>query len=552
MADIHNCGTGYVARIVVFAFAASCISGDKPVVDTRTNSGAASPADPVAQRLVWTQVPVGDNQKPLQMLTSGAVEEAIPLGSRIVLFGPAKQGDGVVNITPDFAAAARPDLSFDAKHILFIGKRSEGDSFGVWEMNVDGSAPRKVTDGMGGCAEAIYLSTIYTLDADRPVHQIAFRDRSGSGQGNSLYTCRMDGTRIRRITFAPEGVAGPLQLSDGRLLFSQWSSRTRRLPSPASVRSPRAEHGSALLTCHADGTDLFPFAGVHEPPALRGMACETEDGSVVYVEADGASRVDGGALIEVARTRSLHTRRVLTNDSDGFYYSPSPGPDGQLLVSHRPKQGGSYGLYLLDARTGTRGERVYDAPGWHDIDALAIRPRREPAGRSSVVDDKADRGELYGLDVYISDTVAGTKIERGQVKRLRVIKALGNAEVGSPAGSGEEAEGTLRNGGTTLGEEVLGDTLVEPDGSFFLEVPPRTPLRLETLDAQGQVLQSMQSWLWVMPGERRGCIGCHEDRELTPPNRHVQALRKDAVPVGVVPRKRPSPYDDTHLRKGYP
>ena len=62
----------------------------------------------------------------------------------------------------------------------------------------------------------------------------------------------------------------------------------------------------------------------------------------------------------------------------------------------------------------------------------------------------------------------------------------------------------------------------------------------------------MRSWLWVMPGERRGCIGCHEDRELTPPNRHVQALRKDAVPVGVTPRKRAMPYEDMHLRKGYP
>jgi len=43
----------------------------------------------------------------------------------------------------------------------------------------------------------------------------------------------------------------------------------------------------------------------------------------------------------------------------------------------------------------------------------------------------------------------------------------------------------------------------------------------------------MRSWFWVMPMERRGCIGCHEDRELTPPNRHVFALRKRAQRIGL-------------------
>ena len=47
------------------------------------------------------------------------------------------------------------------------------------------------------------------------------------------------------------------------------------------------------------------------------------------------------------------------------------------------------------------------------------------------------------------------------------------------------------------------------------------------------MLQAMGSSFWVMPGERRGCIGCHEDRELTPPNRHVLALREEPVKVGI-------------------
>lgn len=74
---------------------------------------------------------------------------------------------------------------------------------------------------------------------------------------------------------------------------------------------------------------------------------------------------------------------------------------------------------------------------------------------------------------------------------------------------------------------------VESDGSFFIEVPAQIPIRLETLGKDGTILQRMKSWFWVMPGERRGCIGCHEDRELTPPNRHVEALRKKPHRIGL-------------------
>jgi hypothetical protein len=37
-----------------------------------------------------------------------------------------------------------------------------------------------------------------------------------------------------------------------------------------------------------------------------------------------------------------------------------------------------------------------------------------------------------------------------------------------------------------------------------------------------------QTWTWVMPREWRGCIGCHEDREMVPPNRLAEAVAKPA------------------------
>ena len=76
------------------------------------------------------------------------------------------------------------------------------------------------------------------------------------------------------------------------------------------------------------------------------------------------------------------------------------------------------------------------------------------------------------------------------------------------------------------------------DGSVFLEVPADTPLRLRTLDEQGRAVIDSGGWVWVRPAEKRGCIGCHEDRERAPANRFPEVLTgDDPRPIVVGPRE---------------
>ena len=488
-------------------------------------SSVATAGDKV-ERLVFTQVPVsftGDLPSPQ---TATDWETELPLGTRIVTREPGADGISVKNLTPSFAIAGRPDPSFDGKRLLFIGKRAASDRFNVWEMDLASGDVRPITGsvtlpespaGFADVTSAIYLSTIFTLDAERPVYQIAFAARTRDVSVYSLYTCRMDGTRLRRITFDPGGLSDPHLLSDGRLLYSRWLGVRGTGPIPA------APAATDWMTVNTDGTDVFVFAAAHEPKATRSMACETPGGRVIYVESTENALDRGGSLVAVSRSRSLHTRRVIAHDANGLYHSPFALADGKLLVSYRPTVGGSYGVFLLDPDTGTRISKVYDAPQWHDIDAIVPYPRREPDGRSSVVDDQAEYGFLYCMDAYSSDLEKAETIKHGQIHRLRIF--------GAPADrAGNPQDATVRRKATSPGntpaEKLLGEVPVEPDGSFFLKVPARTPLRLATLDSDGRVLQRMTSWIWVMPKEARGCIGCHEDRELTPPNRHVQALRE--------------------------
>lgn len=475
---------------------------------------ATSTAARSAEPIVFTQIPL--RAEPAMRSTP----LGLPDGSRIVRFDASQPDKGVVNLTPSFSAAGRPDVSFDGERILFVGRRSQADRFAIWEMGIDGSKLRQIADTPGSVHKAIYLSTIYTLDADEPVFQMGFLCAASEMQPAALYTCRMDGTRLRRISFNPRGATDPFQLSDGRLLFTRW----RRSDSPSIETTD-------LMAIHTDGTDLFVFAAAHQPPAIRSMPAETADGWIVYVESEPTSPTGGGRLKAVKRTRSLHSTRTLADATDGTYHSPSALSDHSLLVSFRSSEAASYGLYTLDTVTGMRRSQIYDDPEWHDVYARPVTRRPIPAGRSSVVVDTVDHGLLYCMNAYLSDLASPRDIRPGDIKRVQVFKALSGAAVEHPISAGSAHPKELK-------EVLLGEAPVRADGSFALQVPARTPLRLATLDENGQTLQAMETYLWVMPKEARGCIGCHEDRELTPPNRHVEALRKEPHAIGLEPTER--------------
>jgi hypothetical protein len=117
------------------------------------------------------------------------------------------------------------------------------------------------------------------------------------------------------------------------------------------------------------------------------------------------------------------------------------------------------------------------------------------------VRDDDPLGKLYGLDVNITDRPAH-ELPRGTAVRLRVIE-------------GES-------------HRVLGETDLAEDGSFHVQVPADLPLQLQTLDRDGLAVHT-SAVIWARRHESRGCIGCHEDPERTPPNRLAHALTQPAV-----------------------
>ena len=58
-------------------------------------------------------------------------------------------------------------------------------------------------------------------------------------------------------------------------------------------------------------------------------------------------------------------------------------------------------------------------------------------------------------------------------------------------------------------------------------------------------IRAQEGWTWAMGNENRGCIGCHENRELSPPNILVNAIVKPPVDLTDVPENT-NPIDFRH------
>ncbi|MDP2896471.1 MAG: hypothetical protein Q8Q12_07910, partial [bacterium] len=359
-----------------------------------------------------------------------------------------------------------------------------------------------------------------------------------------------------------------------------------------------------LLAVNTDGTDLLPFYGNHELPILKCQPAVSEEGWVYFVESNGRDPLGGGTIAAVNLRRNLKSHTPVAADDGGFYLSPSPVPpascrlsggqdarrdrgarrpqdsrrdggvtpspfaDRKLIVSFR-KKGETYGVYELawhgqDAHASSQAgipahspdegstftRKLFDDPEWHDVEARLVAPRPRPKGRSSVVSYESDTSDLFCMDCYISDRPEVKNAPVGSLRRLRVIEGI-PLRYDAPGWRLPEKEKRLVPGAsvysaTAFGpRRILGDIPVESDGSFYFRAPAETPISLQLLDENGMAVATHQSWLWGMPKENRGCIGCHEDRELTPPNRLTEALKKPPFQLTDPPEKRRT-VDFTH------
>jgi Hydrazine synthase alpha subunit middle domain len=416
-----------------------------------------------------------------------------PEGSSIMRLSTSN-GRAPVDLTPEFFAAADPQVSFDGKRILFSAQKARGGLWQVWEMGNDGSGKHQITTCRGNCFRPAYLPVgdiVYTTATEQDGHWAC-----------NLAVSAMDGSQERVITFGPGDYELETVLNDGRVLASASSP----LRSEANHTSSRS-----LYTLRPDGSGLELLRPDLGDNAFSADADELDDAFCAFIRTQASGDAFGGQLefLQQGRKHALPAAPVAS-----MCRSPRRFNENQFIMACAVPAGSSeppkFDLYLSGIATPGFTRKIYADARKSSFQAAAFAPRERPKILWSTLRPDARAGYFVALNSYHSADFPDGRLP-GRIERIRVVLLDRNSRE----------------------EKILGDASVETDGSFYIAVPADQPVRFELLDRDGTVIQAQKSWIWSRGGEQRACIGCHEDKALAPDNHWPLALKRFDSPIQI-------------------
>jgi hypothetical protein len=401
-------------------------------------------------------------------------------GARISAFIPGTTSSLKV-LTENFYSASSPEISYDGRFMLFTAQQKQDESWQIWEMNLDNLKYRQVISCKENCTDPVYL----------PGGRLAFSKLTVNDTVKSahcLYTCNLDGSGLRQITFSPNDNFSTTVLKDGRLLT-------------VSRQSLPVQGDPVLMVMRPDGTKADVFYRSAKGNTLKSSAHETADGKILFIETDKEGSPKGD-LVSITYNRPLHTRIDLSSGTDrDFCFVLPVGPD-KYFVSCRKSVSEQFSLNEFDPEKKSFGQEVFSDPGYDVTDAVLVEEYERPKKLPSEVDLQLKTGLLLCQDLnFMGLQMPENNSDTRKASRIEVLGV----------------------------DTTYGVVEAEKDGSFQLKVMADTPFRIRTLDEKGNTVSGPCSWLWLRPNERRGCIGCHEDPELVPENKVSLAIRKPPV-----------------------
>ncbi len=479
--------------------------------------------------------PVAEHEFNLGEFTPGSAMKIIELPSRkITTLLETKTG-----------VIRDPDLSYDARKIVFSMRRDTQDSYHIYEINVDGTGLRQLTS----LKDADDLDPVILPDGHilfsstrEPKYCLCNRHIMGN-----LYRMEPDGANIIQISKNTLFDNKPSVMPDGRILYTRWEYVDREQLS-----------AQGLWVCNPDGTrhQLIWGNNTQSPGGIQdGRIIPGTRQQIVCTFSPCHDRSWGAiALINrslgmdgpkpVVKIWPASARRLIAEvgSCDAFAVCNPKYEDPYPLTYPGT---GIAGRYFLSIRTIGKGEKtaivLLDAEGedvvLHEevgplgcFDPMPVRAREKPpvvpAQRKY---DIGSEGALYISDVYNGTHMQG--IARGDAKFLRIVETP------------EKRFYVLRHTWTAPAinwnefntKRIIGTVPVEEDGSAYFTVPSEKFVYFQLLDKDGMMIQSMRSGTYVQPGETQGCNGCHENRLSTPltrPDKSAALRKKPAVPSG--------------------
>ena len=455
-------------------------------------------------------------------------------GGNLFSLIPAAPDGKLTNLTNlEAGDVCDPEISFDGLRVLFSMRKNRGDRFHIYEMNVDGTGLRQLTDHPErDDFDPTYLPNGRILfTSNRP----GFIDEYNKRKAEVMHVMDADGSNVQRISFNLSDDFDPIVTRTGHIVYTRWEHHgpINRFP---------------LFVTRPDGRSTFTFFSPHRHRTFFHPR-EMPDGSLICVKSDMVNG-DRGPLVIIKDASTagepledghmeMLTPEIETSGPPypkGVFKYPHPLPDGRILVSYSPRFGSfedtgeeiepDYGLYTLN-RDGTDLRLLYNDPNYHEFDAVVIGDRPVPPVIPSEIDPGQSTGVLTVQNVYFrqqNDGQVRPDPTIQEVKAVMVIEGLprpfGDRE---PIGHSNFEQ-----------KRILGVAPVQPDGSFSIRVPANTPLSFNTLDSLGRALVVKRNWVTVRPGEHfEKCTGCHGPRGRNSGNADPLAAKQPPVDLNV-------------------
>jgi hypothetical protein len=195
----------------------------------------AEPAQRPAADILVTAAPV---YEPLAALRG---EERFPKGAQLLVIHANKPESKPEPLVTGFAATADANVSFDAKTVLFAGKKTADDPWQVWELALADHSLRKIVADANDAIRPLYL----------PGGRLVYAHRTEKGY--RLEAAQLDGTAVQVLSYLPASARPAYVLRDGRILFEAGfplgSGATPELflvySDGSGVESYRCDHGTA-------------------------------------------------------------------------------------------------------------------------------------------------------------------------------------------------------------------------------------------------------------------------------------------------------------------
>lgn len=439
-------------------------------------------------------------------------------------------------------------LSYDAKTLYFAfadksapkpdyyAPQKGGRFFHIFSIDANGADLRQLTNEQFDDFDPCPL----------PDGGIAFMStRRGAGFGRchnpweplpayTLHRMDADGRNIRTLSWHETNEWHPSVLHDGRIVYIRWDYVDRGAANFHGmwISNPDGANPSILF-----GNYTTRINACYQPRAipgsrrilfLAGAHHADVGGSLVILDPDRARLARANGEDDLAGVEAL-TPEVCFPESagwpDSYFHSPWPLSDKYFLTAFSfeplPRMGGPTadhtGIYYLD-RFGNM-ELLYRREDIACMYPIPLQDRPVPPIVKSALDANMNGdGEFMLTDVRQSFF----PMPRSRpVRALRIFQVL-------PKTTHVANEPRIGYANAESARMLLGSVPVESDGSAYFRAPARKPIYFQAVDENGRAVQTMRSVTYLQPGERRGCLGCHEGPGTTISPKQTQAMRRNA------------------------